>query len=75
MAWDRGALLARSYHASKRLRSRADKLRGPGFNRVVNGRIDKASFEVQVPTSTTYSYSYSYSYSDVDANSYSHSYA
>ena len=26
--------------------------RGPGFNRVVNGRIDKGSFEVQGPTST-----------------------
>ena len=26
--------------------------RGPGFNRVVNGRIDKGSFEVQGPTPT-----------------------
>jgi hypothetical protein len=26
--------------------------RGPGFNRVVNGRIDKGSFEVQGPAST-----------------------
>jgi predicted outer membrane repeat protein len=27
--------------------------RGPGFNRVVNGRIDIGSFEVQIPTGTT----------------------
>jgi hypothetical protein len=26
--------------------------RGPGFNRVINGRIDKGSFEVQGPTPT-----------------------
>src|SRR5438046_9473137 len=26
--------------------------RGPGFDRVVNGRIDKGSFEVQGPTAT-----------------------
>jgi hypothetical protein len=26
--------------------------RGPGFNRIVNGRIDKGSFEVQGPTAT-----------------------
>jgi hypothetical protein len=27
--------------------------RGPGFRRVVNGRIDIGSFEVQTPTGTT----------------------
>jgi hypothetical protein len=31
--------------------------RGPGFQRVVNGRIDIGSFEVQTPTGTTRTYS------------------